>query len=79
VRAGESRSTRAPASRTSSPRAQLHRALLVLQAIWREAERHGYEMRAVDDESYWHRAGVGVGGSGLTTAIAACRRKFPQC
>jgi hypothetical protein len=41
-------------------RAQLRRALLALQAICSEAERRGYAVRAVEHQSYWHKAGIGV-------------------
>lgn len=41
-------------------RAQLHRALCVLQAVLSEAERRGYEVRAVPRSGYGDRAGVAI-------------------
>jgi hypothetical protein len=41
-------------------REQLHRALLVLQAVFTEARRCGYEIAASDKSGYGDRAGVAV-------------------
>ena len=39
---------------------QLRRALLDLQAIFKEAERRGCDVRALGKDPYGHRAGVAV-------------------
>jgi hypothetical protein len=50
-------------------REQLRRALLVAQAISKEAERRGYSVEAINGSSYGHHAGVAVVIRGHAYAI----------
>ena len=50
-------------------REHFRRALLVAQAICREAERRGYSIEAIKKSSYGHHAGVGVVIRGHAYAI----------
>jgi hypothetical protein len=50
-------------------RQQLRRALLVAQAIFKEAERRGYEVKAVKKSSYGHHAGAAIAIRGHAYAI----------
>jgi hypothetical protein len=50
-------------------REQLRRALLVAQAIFKEAERRGYSVEAIKKNSYGHHAGVAVVIRGHAYAI----------
>jgi hypothetical protein len=61
-------------------REQLRRALLVAQAIFKEAERRGYSIEAVKKSSYGHHAGVAVviRGHAYAIEIAELQDKVPM-
>jgi hypothetical protein len=48
---------------------QLQRALLVVQGIYAEAERRGYEVQAVEKTHYDSRAGIAIAANGHAYAV----------
>jgi hypothetical protein len=51
-------------------KAELRRALLVLQGLFNEAERRGYEVRATEDDRYREKAGVAIVAAGHAYTVS---------